>query len=122
MKAAWKCPNTCHQPIGEETYFPAAIGKNVAISIPFLLRAVFLFTFIKSQRNCEKCVKCSVALFLFLLFPTIPLFARLELVRQSLKKKVKKGLHRPLGGRKSYDKVSNVIGIFSITRFYPRFF
>jgi hypothetical protein len=25
-----------NQPIGEEAYFPTAIGKNVAISIPFL--------------------------------------------------------------------------------------
>jgi hypothetical protein len=35
-KAAGKCPNTYNQPIGEEGEFPAAIGKKVAISIPFL--------------------------------------------------------------------------------------
>jgi hypothetical protein len=32
MNAARKCPNTPHQPIGD---FPVAIGKKVAISIPF---------------------------------------------------------------------------------------
>jgi hypothetical protein len=31
--------------------FPAAIGKNMAISIPFLWRAAFLFSFFKSQRE-----------------------------------------------------------------------
>jgi hypothetical protein len=33
-KAAGKCPNTCCQPESRQNY-PAAVGKNVAISIHF---------------------------------------------------------------------------------------
>jgi hypothetical protein len=35
-KAAGKCPNICKQPKERRENFPVAIGKNVAISIPFL--------------------------------------------------------------------------------------
>jgi hypothetical protein len=35
-KAAGKCPNTCHQPIGKEAEFPSGYWQNVAIFIAFL--------------------------------------------------------------------------------------
>jgi hypothetical protein len=44
----------------------------------------FCFHFLKVKGSCEKLLKCSAALFPFLLFPTILLLARLKLVRQSL--------------------------------------
>jgi hypothetical protein len=47
---------------------------------------VFLLIFIKSQRNSGKFSKPSAVLLLSLLFPSIPLLAKLKLVRQSLKK------------------------------------
>ncbi len=63
---------------------PAAFGKNVAISIPFLWITAFLFIFLKSPQSSGKFVKPSVVLLLFLLFPTISLLAKFKLVRQSL--------------------------------------
>jgi hypothetical protein len=52
--------------------------------IPSIFFEVLRFCLFKSQWSCGKFLKCSAVLLLFLLFQTIPLLARLKLVRQSL--------------------------------------
>jgi hypothetical protein len=47
QKAAGKCPNTLHQPIGEEAQLPSSCGKNMVIFFLFL-KLTFLFIFFKN--------------------------------------------------------------------------
>jgi hypothetical protein len=70
-------------PANRRQNFPAAIGKNVAISIYFSEGPLFCSHLLKAE-GAVKNFKIAQRLFLFLLFPTIPLLARLKLVRQSL--------------------------------------
>ncbi len=83
-KVAGKCPNTRNRPIGEEAEFPSGYWQKLGNFRSFSLKGcISVHIFHKSKELLNFC-KCSAALFLILLFLTIPLLARLKLVQQSI--------------------------------------
>jgi hypothetical protein len=76
LESCWKCPNKAEVP---SSYWQK--GGNFH---PFFLKRCIFVHFILKLKEPEKCLKCSAGLFLFWLFPTIPLLAGLKVVRQCL--------------------------------------
>jgi hypothetical protein len=77
-KAAWKCPITPLQPIGEEAELSSSDMQKRASFHHFLSRATFLFILIKNQRHIEKFLTLSAAAPLIIFYHFIPLVCQTQ--------------------------------------------
>jgi hypothetical protein len=84
-KAAGKCTNYGYHPIGEEIELPSSYWQKRGNFHPFSMKQFVSFhIYLKSQEPWKIFKTLSGSSILFLLFPTIPLLAKLKLVRQTL--------------------------------------